>query len=195
MRDYWAKPLDKEKALKHSITWKLGKPWGKALKAKGGTHAPKPIVYQGHPWAVSGFGEKRAIPFSARRVAGGGERKPPLIAHWQSSKSAVPKEWMSSDLGAPDLTVEIAPDGGTGFDRGFNHGRKNFDHQVGGWLIPRCNWKTEPTKKRWRSSQEDKWPLPVSRWWWCRDREPQASISKWSDRGRREASSHEIDWL
>jgi len=39
---------------------------------------------------------------------------------------------MSSDLGAPDLTVEIAPDGGTGFDRGFNHGRKNFDHQVGG---------------------------------------------------------------
>jgi len=81
MRDYWAKPLDKEKALKHSITWKLGKPWGKALKAKGGTHAPKPIVYQGHPWAVSGFGEKRAIPFSARRVAGGGERKPPLIAH------------------------------------------------------------------------------------------------------------------
>ena len=41
-----------------------GKPWG-STKAKGGTHAPKLAVYHGHPWAVSRFGEKRAIPFSS----------------------------------------------------------------------------------------------------------------------------------
>ena len=57
-----------------------GKIVGKTLKAKGGTGTPKLAVYRGHPWAISGFGEKRAIPFSARRVAGGGERKLPLIA-------------------------------------------------------------------------------------------------------------------
>ena len=44
---------------------------GKALKAKDGTRAPKPAVYRGHAWAVSGFGEKRVIPFSAQRVVGG----------------------------------------------------------------------------------------------------------------------------
>jgi len=41
---------------------------GKAIKAKSGTRTPKPAVYHGHPWAVSGFGEKQAIPFIARVV-------------------------------------------------------------------------------------------------------------------------------
>ena len=53
---------------------------GESAKVKGGTCAPKPAVYRGHHWAVSAFGEKQIIPFSAWRVACGGERKPPLIA-------------------------------------------------------------------------------------------------------------------
>jgi len=29
---------------------------GEGTKEKGGTHAPKLVVYQGHPWVVSRFG-------------------------------------------------------------------------------------------------------------------------------------------
>ena len=53
----WEKPLEKEipEVLGHM---EAGKTVGKALKAKGGTRAPKPTVYRGHPWAVIRFGEK-----------------------------------------------------------------------------------------------------------------------------------------
>jgi len=42
-----------------------------SAKAKGGTRAPKLAVYRRHPRAVSGFGEKRAIPYIAQRMSGG----------------------------------------------------------------------------------------------------------------------------
>jgi len=57
-----------------------GKTVGKVLMTKGGTRTPKWAIYRGNPWVVRGFGEKRVIPFSARRMAGGGEKKPLLIA-------------------------------------------------------------------------------------------------------------------
>ena len=63
------KPLEKERAPKFSVAWKPGN-HGESAKAKGGTRTLKLAVYQGHPWVVSGFGEKRVIPFSARHVAG-----------------------------------------------------------------------------------------------------------------------------
>lgn len=68
------------KALKCLVAWKPRKPWGKAQKAKGGTHARKiGGIYRGHPWAVSRFGWNLVIPFSTQCVAGRGERKLSLI--------------------------------------------------------------------------------------------------------------------
>jgi len=63
--DVQAKPLKNEKALKHLVAWKLGS-HGEGAKVKGETRTPKLAVHRGHPWVVSEFGEKQAIPFNAR---------------------------------------------------------------------------------------------------------------------------------
>lgn len=59
----WEKPLEKERTPKRSVAWKLGNR-GEALRRKVGS-TPKTMVYWGHPWAVSEFGEKKEIPFRA----------------------------------------------------------------------------------------------------------------------------------
>lgn len=52
-----AKPLQKEnpQSARSHGSWENH---GEIPKAKGGTHAPKLVGYRGHPWGVSGFGEK-----------------------------------------------------------------------------------------------------------------------------------------
>jgi len=54
---FWAKPLEKEKSPKHLVAWKLGN-CGENAKVKGRSCTPKSVIYWGHPWAVSRFGEK-----------------------------------------------------------------------------------------------------------------------------------------
>lgn len=60
----WEKPLEKEnpRSTRSHGRWEN---CGEKAMAKDGSHAPKPIVYQGHPWVVSQFGEKGVIPFNA----------------------------------------------------------------------------------------------------------------------------------
>ena len=83
------------------------------------------------------------IPYTDRRVAGGGERKPSFIARYQSSKSTARNVRMVLDLEGPDRTVEIAPDGGSGTDRELSRileGIWNlFDRHGGGRTHPRRN--------------------------------------------------------
>lgn len=83
----------------------------KALSVQSGTRTLK----------TSGFGQSGVIPHNDRCVAGGGERKPPLITHYRSRKSTAQNVCMASDLEGLDRTTENAPDGGSGIDRELSH--------------------------------------------------------------------------
>ena len=87
--------------------------------------------------------ESGVIPYIDRRVAGGGEREPPLIVCYRSSKSTARNVRMALDLEGPDRTTEIAPDGGSGTDRELRCALKGiwnpFDRHGGGRTHPRCN--------------------------------------------------------
>ena len=70
--------------------------------------------------------ESKEIPYIDRRVASGGERKPPLIACYQSSKSTARNVCMALDLGDSNRAAEIAPDGGSRIDEGIRRVSEGF---------------------------------------------------------------------
>ena len=70
--------------------------------------------------------ESGAIPLNDRRVANGGERKPSLIARYQSSKSTARNVRMTLDLGDPDQMAKITPDGRSRIDEGMSHDLEGF---------------------------------------------------------------------
>ena len=69
---------------------------------------------------VIGLDKSGAIPFIDQCVASGGERKPPLIARYRSSKSTAGNLRMALDLGDSDQMVEIMPDGGSRINEGIH---------------------------------------------------------------------------
>ena len=80
-------------------------------------HSGKPVVLIGAPSNGKRFWRKQSNPTQQSTRGGGGERKPPLIAHYWSSKSTAWDMHMMLDLGDPDRTAEFAPNGGSGINR------------------------------------------------------------------------------
>lgn len=83
------------------------------------------------------------IPYTDRCVVGGGERKPPLIMHYQSIKSTAQNMGMAFDMEGLDRMAEIAPDGKKWNRQGIKPRYKGiwnmFDCHDGGRMHPRCN--------------------------------------------------------
>lgn len=80
----------------------------------------KPVVLIGAPSNGKWFWRKQSDPTQRLTHGGGGERKPPLIALYRSSRSTARDVRTTLDLGNLDWMAEIAPDGGSGIDEGLS---------------------------------------------------------------------------